>query len=154
MNRVRNTNLRTAEINKQEMYYSLFKGEEPDYIYDDDGNKVVAYYDDEDNPYYEEAGTSTAVYDKPIFFRASISSNLNEMHARAFGVDQSSVYSVISCVKGYLPLNYGAKIWKDSKIAWKDEEKTIPDHKSADYTVVGINTEYIRTDWFLLRRNS
>lgn len=140
--------------NKQKMKYSLFIGSVPIYETDEEGNPIVDYVDEEGNVFYRETGQKELQYGEPIPFFASISSELNELHARSFGVDQSSIYSTIVCKKGDLPFEYGVKIWKETPIKWKDEINKIPDADSADYTVTGVMTEYIHEDWFLLQRNN
>ena len=146
--------MRTSERDKQKMYYALFLGMSPVYALDDDGNKIIDGTDEEGNPIYRETGDQKASYGTPVEFWASISSALNEIHAREFGVDQSSIYSTLCVAKGYVPLTFGAKIWKNSPIEWLDEEQTIPNADSSDYTVKGILDEYLNHDWFLLARNN
>lgn len=146
--------MRTLKKNKQKMFYALYKGAETVYELDDDGNKIIDYVDEDGNVYYRESGTEQLVYNEPIEFKASISSNLNEMHAREYGVDQSSIYSEITCEKGYLPLEYGSKIWRTSNVEWIDEELKIPDVSSSDYTVMGILDEFQDYDFYLLQRNN
>lgn len=144
--------MRTLEKNKQKMFYSLYKGIAPIYEYDSDGNKVVDFVDDDGTEYYREIGEKE-VYDVPQIFKASIKSKLNEMRAKEYGVDQSSIYSEIYCEKGKLPFEFGTKIWKNSEIAWIDKENQIPDENSCDYTVKGILDEFLDYDFYLLERN-
>ena len=145
---------RTLEKNKQNMFYSLFTESTTVYAKDDEGNLIIDGYFTDGSPIYREVGTQAPHYDTPVKFRANISGNLNEMHAKQYGVDQSSIYAEISCPKGYLPFVYGTKVWKNTPIVWEDEEKQIPSKDSADYTVVGILDEFINYDFFLLQRNN
>lgn len=135
------------------MFYSEYVDSETIYEKDSDGN-ILYYTDSDGNKYPIEAGASNPHYAEPKQFKASISSNLNELHAREFGVDQSSIYSTICVDKGYLPseFTFGTLVWKDSPIRWKDEINKIPDETSADYSVKGILTEFINNDWYLLQR--
>ncbi len=146
--------MRTLKKNKQKMFYSLYVGRETIYKYDDAGNKIISYVDSDGNVYYEDEGTTEPHYKEPVEFRACITSSLNELHARAYGVDQSSIYSEIVCKKGYLPLEYGTKIWRTSEIEWLDEENHIPNADSADYTVVGLMDEGLYEDCYLLQRTN
>lgn len=146
--------MRTSERDKQKMFYSLLEGTFPIYELDEDGNKIVDYTDEEGNIFYRETGDYRATYSEPIEFWASISSNLNEMHCREFGVDQSSIYAQLCVAKDYVPLGFGAKIWKDSEIIWEDKAARIPNADSSDYTVKGLLDEYLNFDWFLLARNN
>ena len=171
---------RMARINKQNMYYSLYSGTVPVYETDEEGFPITINVDGEEVPV--ETGTQEARYEMPIAFRANISSELNEMHMKAWGVDQSSIYSEIVCRKDYLPLEVGAIIWRTSPITYDDlpneavvEEngnyigvsddgkdvtlisdsgRRIPHQASSDYTVVGIRTEGLTEDWYLLQKNS
>lgn len=166
---------RTARINKQNMYYSLYDGTAPVYEKNEFGEIVYIEVDGEEVPV--EAGTQKAKYTWPVPFVANISSELNEMHMKAWGVDQSSIYSEIVCQKNYLPLEVGAIIWRTSEITFDDPEDEflidgenyivaddggylvirgdkIVHQASADYTVVGIRTEGLTEDWFLLQKNS
>lgn len=170
---------RMARINKQVMHYSLYSGTVP--VYETDDNGMIIYTEVDGEQYPVEAGTQEARYSMPVQFEACINSELNEMHMKAWGVDQSSIYAEIVCQKDYLPLDIGAIIWRTSPITYDDlpdsfmetdegnyiavdgEGETylvtnsgerIPHQASSDYTVVGLRTEGLWEDWFLLRRNS
>lgn len=144
--------MRTLRKNKQAMWYSLYKTSEPIYELDEDGNIKYMEIDGVQVPI--EVGTTEPHYDKPIPFKANIHSELNEMHVKSYGVDTSSVYAEIIANKGELPLKIGTVIWRTSEIVYEDEERTIPKQSSADYTVVGILTEPLNHDSFLLQLNS
>lgn len=134
------------------MYYSLFNGSTEEYERNPDGTIKYIVVDGELTPVV--LGTLAPHYSEPIPFKASISSNLNEMHIKSWGVDQSSIYSEIATRKGYIPLKIGAVIWRTSDIEWEDEENKIPKASSADYTVCGLMDEDLYHDFYLLKRNS
>ena len=144
--------MRTLRKNRQRMFYSLYKSAEPIFEKDEYGNIKYMEIDGVQVPI--EVGTREPHYDTPIEFKANIHSELNEMHLKAYGVDQSSIYSKIIVEKGKLPLKIGTIIWRESEIIYEDEEPTNPKQSSADYTVVGIMTEGLNTDAYLLQRNS
>lgn len=145
--------VRTLRKNKQKMYYSLYKAASE--VYDEEGTSVRYIYDSEIGTSIPvEIGTQKAEYYPPVEFKANITSNLNEMHIRAYGVDQSSIYSKLIADKGQLPLKVGAIIWRESEIEWEDEVQRIPKQESSDYTVVGLLTEYQNNDFYLLQRNT
>lgn len=144
--------MRIPTIDKQTMYFSLFVSNSIVYELDENGNKIND--GTAENPIWRETGTTEALYGTPIKFDATISSQLNELQARAYGVDQSNVYCIIETEKGEFPITFGTKIWKESEIVWKDSEHTIPDVSSSDYTVKGVLDEYIPFDRFLLQRNN
>ena len=170
---------RMALTNKQNMYYSLYGGTVP--VYETDENGMPLFIEVDGELVKVEAGTTEAKYSMPVPFSANISSQLNEMHTRAWGVDQSSIYSEIVCQKGYLPLEIGAIIWRTSPIdydklpddwltdhegayltvdndgityLYATNDQKMPHQASSDYTVVGIRTEGLTEDWFLLQKNS
>lgn len=144
--------MRTLRKNKQKMYYSIPIGTRPKYVYDDDGNVKLVLVNGKYVP--AKAGGYETKYSKPVEFMASISSRLNEMHAVSYGVDQSSIYSEINCVKGLIPMKYGMKIWRTNEIKYLiDEEDGEPNPDTADYTVRGVLPEFKDFDWLLLQRN-
>ena len=145
--------MRTLRKNKQKMYYSLYNAASE--VMDEEGTSVRYIYDEDIGTSVPvEIGTQKAEYYPPVEFTANITSNLNEMQIRAYGVDQSSIYSKLIAEKGQLPLKVGAIIWRESPIQWEDEINRIPKQESADYTVVGLLTEYQNNDFYLLQRNT
>ena len=146
--------MRVVNRNKQRMYYSLYKSTEVLYQRDSDGN--IIYIDVDGEPVPKEIGTSEAHYDTPVEFFACISSELNELHMRSYGVDQSAIYSKLAVPKGLLPVEkmIGAIIWRTSEIIYEDDEQKVPRQSSADYTVVGRMDEPLHEDWYLLQRSS
>lgn len=144
--------MRLPKRDKQNMYYSNFAGTQKEYQTDENGNTVYVEIDGVQTPV--ETGIVKEIFSTPVFFRSSISSNLNEMHIKAWGCDQSSIYSELCVPKGYLPLKIGAIIWRTSEIQWEDTNHTIPKASSSDYTVCGLMDEGLTEDLFLLKRNS
>lgn len=144
--------MRLPKRDKQNMYYSNFVETQKEYQRDENGDIIYEDVDGVETPV--ETGIEKQVFETPTQFRASISSNLNEMHIKSWGADQSSIYSEIVCPKGYLPLKIGAIIWRTSEIEWEDENHTIPKASSSDYTVCGLMDEGLTEDMFLLKRNS
>lgn len=125
------------------MFYAAYEGRK---------EVVTNYIDSEGNQIEIGTGTYADFYGIPVEFKANISSSLNEVHAREYGVDQSSIYSEICCPKGYLPLDIGTLVWKNTEITYNDDGT--PDKTTADYTVMGILDEYLDYDWYLLKRTN
>lgn len=145
--------MRTLRKNKQTMYYSLYSTASE--VYEQEGTSIRTIVDEETGETIPvEIGTLRSQYAPPVEFKASITSNLNKLHIEAYGVDQSAIYSEISVQKGKLPLKIGAIIWRESPILWEDEENRIPMQSSSDYTVMGLLTEYLHYDFYLLQRNT
>ena len=142
----------TLASNKQRMFYSLQDDEIPIYeSYTDEEGNVIYITDDDGNKI--ETGETTIGYKKPVEFKANITNNLNEVVWQDYGIDDSTNYAQIIVSKGYLPLKAGSVIWKKSEIVYKDDDNTIPDESSSDYTVKGVADEGLNEDLFLLKRN-
>lgn len=142
----------TLASNKQKMYYSLQDGQIPIYeSYTDEEGNVIYITDDDGNKI--ETGETTIGYTKPVDFKANITNKLNEVVWQDYGIDDSTNYAQIIVSKDYLPLKSGSVIWKKSEIVYKDDDNTIPDESSADYTVKGVADEGLNEDLFLLKRN-
>jgi hypothetical protein len=134
------------------MKYSLFNSSTPEYERDEQGNIVYIDVDGQQVP--SETGEEIPAYATPVDFKASISSELNEMHVKSYGVDQSSIYAELVTEKNLVPITVGTLIWVKSPVEWEDVGQTIPKAESADYTVVGLMDENMYCDMYLLQRKS
>lgn len=142
----------TLAINKQSMKYSLQGEIVPIYETDENGN-IIYYTDSDGNKIPMETGEYTTGYSQPVPFFANISNKLNEVVWQDYGVDNSTEYAQLIVSKDELPLKVGSVIWKKSEVGYKDDENTIVDETTADYTVKGIADEGMSEDLFLLQRN-
>lgn len=131
--------MRTLNKNKQKMYYSLKGKREPIYELDGDGNKVIAYVDDDGNIYYKETGSYTSGWSKPVSFFANIAMSGGEAEAQEFGLSIADYNATLVMEKGKVPLTEGSVIWLNSSVLYKDEENIDVDDKSADYTVLKVS---------------
>ena len=123
-------------------------------IYETDENGNIIYYTDSDgNKIPIETGEYTTGHSHPVSFFANINNKLNEVVWQDYGIDDSTNYAQIITSKDELPLKVGSVIWKKSEVGYKDDENTIVDETTADYTVKGIADEGMSEDLFLLRRN-
>jgi hypothetical protein len=134
------------------MKYSLFNSSTPEYERDEQGNIIYTEVNGQQVPV--ETGEEIPAYATPVDFKASISSELNEMHVKSYGVDQSSIYSELVTEKNLVPITVGTLIWVKSPVEWEDVNHTIPKAESADYTVVGLMDENMYCDMYLLQRKS
>ena len=139
----------TLQSNKQSMKYSLQGERVPIYETDENGNVIY----DEVTGKPIETGEYTTGYSQPVSFFANINNKLNEVVWQDYGIDDSTNYAQIIASKDELPLKVGSVIWKKSEVGYKDEENTIVDETTADYTVKGIADEGMSEDLFLLQRN-
>lgn len=142
----------TLASNKQSMKYSLQGERVPIYETDENGN-IVYYTDSDGNKIPIETGEYTTGYLQPIPFLANINNKLNEVVWKDYGIDDSTNYAQIVTSKDELPLKVGSVIWKNSEVCYKDDDRTIVDETTADYTVKGIADEGMSEDLFLLQRN-
>ena len=142
----------TLQSNKQAMKYSLQGERVPIYETDENG-KIIYYTDSNGNKIPMETGEYTTGYSQPVPFFGNINNKLNEVVWQDFGVDNSTEYAQLIVGKDELPLKVGSVIWKKSEVGYKDNEKTIVDETTADYTVKGIADEGMSEDLFLLQRN-
>ena len=142
----------TLASNKQSMKYSLQGERVPIYETDENGN-IVYYTDSDGNKIPIETGEYKTGYSQPVSFFANINNKLNEVVWQDYGIDDSTNYAQLVTSKNELPLKVGSVIWKKSEVGCKDDENTIVDETTADYTVKGIADEGMSEDLFLLRRN-
>ena len=142
----------TLASNKQSMKYSLQGERVPIYETDENG-KIIYYTDSDGNKIPMETGECTTGYSHPVSFFANINNKLNEVVWQDYGIDDSTNYAQLITSKNELPMKVGSVIWKKSEVGYKDDENTIVDETTADYTVKGIADEGMSEDLFLLQRN-
>lgn len=130
--------MRTLEKNKQKMYYALYKGVEPEYVLDENGNKIIDYTDEDGNVYYRETGNKVPTYFEPVLFHANISMSGGEISTQEYGIDVSSYDAIVVLDKGQIPIEETSLIWYESIPTYKDADRTIVDGNKADYRVLAI----------------
>lgn len=130
--------MRTLNKNKQKMYYSLFKGVEPEYELDENGQKIVDYKDEDGIEYYRETGNKIPTYFEPVLFYANISMSGGEVNTQEYGIDVSGYDAIIVLDKDEIPIEETSLVWFENEPTYKDTEKTIVDGNKADYRVLAI----------------
>lgn len=130
--------MRTLAKNKQKMYYAVQSGEVPIYAYDDDGNKIIDYIDDEGNVYYRETGEYELGYSEPVEFFGNIALSGGDSEVVEYGIDTSAYDATLVTDKGAVPLTETSLIWFQSEVGYKDTAKTIVDGNTADYRVLAV----------------
>lgn len=128
----------TLNQNKQKMYYSLFKGVEPEYELDENEQKIIDYIDEDGIVYYRETGNKIPTYFEPILFYANISMSGGEVNAQEYGIDVSGYDAIVVLDKGQIPIEETSLVWYESEPIYKDTDKTIVDGSKADYKVLAI----------------
>lgn len=130
--------MRTLDINKQRLLYSLQSTEQtPVYVTDSDGN-IKYYTDSEGNQIPLETGEHSYTYSEPTEFYVNMSMGGSDTQAEVFGIDMSAYDATLVYLKDEFPLTETSVIWYDSEPKYKDSNKAIPEEKSADYQVVKI----------------
>ena len=130
--------MRTLQQNKQKLHYALLIGEQPVYELDDEGNKIIAYIDDEGNIYYQETGETELVYSEPVPFFANISMSGGESQTQEYGVDISNYDAILILNKNEIPIMETSIIWYKSDIGYRDALETNVDPYTADFKVLAI----------------
>lgn len=130
--------MRTLQKNKQKMYYALFKCEEPEYVLDENGNKIIDYTDEDGNVYYRETGNKIPTYFVPVLFYGNISMSGGEVNTQEFGIDVSGYDALLVLNKDEIPIEETSLVWFESEPQYKDADKTIVDRNKADYRVLSI----------------
>lgn len=141
--------MRLLEKNKQDLKYALQVGEVPIYERDEDGNIIYIEVDGQKVPV--ETGETEPGYSNPIDFRGNISMSGGESEAKSFGVDISDYDAVLLMEKDRIPIDETSLIWHTSKVRYIDEQNTIVDRKSADYSIKRVQPSLNFTRYLLKR---
>ena len=141
--------MRLLEKNKQNLKYALQVGEVPVYERDEDGNIIYIEVDGQKVPV--ETGETEPGYSNPIDFRGNIAMSGGEAEAKSFGVDISEYDAILLMEKNRIPIDETSLIWHTSKVRYIDEQNTIVDRKSADYSIKRVQPSLNFTRPSLLR---
>ena len=137
------------EKNKQDLKYALQIGEVPIYERDEEGN--IIYIDVDCHKVPVETGETEIGYDKPVDFRGNIAMSGGEAEAKSFGVDISEYDAVLLMEKGRIPIDETSLIWHTSEVKYIDEQNTIVDRKTADYSIKRVQPSLNFTRYLLKR---
>lgn len=141
--------MRLLEKNKQNLKYALQVGEVPVYERDEDGNIIYIEVDGQKVPV--ETGETEPGYSNPIDFRGNIAMSGGEAEAKSFGVDISEYDAILLMKKNRIPIDETSLIWHTSKVRYIDEQNTIVDRKSADYSIKRVQPSLNFTRYLLKR---
>lgn len=130
--------MRTLQKNKQKMYYALYKGQEPEYVLDENGEKIIDYIDEDGTIYYRETGNKIPTYFEPVLFYGNISMSGGEISTQEYGIDVSGYDALLVLDKEEIPIEETSLLWFESEPQFKDAEKTIVDGNKADYRILAI----------------
>ena len=125
--------LRTAKKNKVKLLYSLQGENIPIYETDDEGNIVYEEIDGEQIPV--ETGDSFTGYQTPVIFYGNLSFYTGWNYPGVWGVTLNNADAILLMDKNELPIDETSRIWFQSEPVYKDEEHTIVDPDSADFSV-------------------
>jgi hypothetical protein len=128
--------MRTLAKNKQKMYYSLLVGKIEVDALDSNGNKIIDYIDSDGIEYYRQEKID--MYTKPEEYLGNISFSSGEADVQEFGVDVGQYESVMVLDKEQIPITETSLIWFKEEPTYRDTDETIPEPKSATFTVAAI----------------
>lgn len=128
--------MRALAKNKRRMFYSMQSEEIPVYETDEDGNIKYITIDGEQVPV--ETGDHEIGYTVPVEFFGNISLSGGDSKAVEYGIDTSMYDATLICEKGTVPITETSLIWFQSKVGYKDAERTIVDGNTADYRVLAV----------------
>lgn len=128
--------MRTANKNKQKMYYALKDSRIPVYDRDKQGNIRYIVVDGESVPV--TTGDYTMGYGKPIPFKGNITMSSGEINIAEFGVDVSNYDAILIVDKGEIPITETSLIWFNEEPTYEDAEETLVKPESATYRVIAI----------------
>lgn len=141
--------MRLLRKNKQKMKYSLQIGEVPIYERDEDGNIIYIEIDGQKVPV--ETGETEIGYSDPVEFMGNIAMSGGEAEAKSFGVDISEYDAILLMEKDRIPINETSLIWHTSEVQYTDEQNTVVDRKSADYSIKRVQPSLNFTRYLLKR---
>ena len=111
--------MRTLKRNQQKLYYAELLGSEDIYALDEQGNKIVAYVDNTQNPpvtYYEKLGTTVNRYSKPVLIKANIMQSNGDMVEREYGLSEGSYEAEVHKNCTLTPQSVGGSSYVDMPI--------------------------------------
>ena len=141
--------MRLLEKNKQKMKYSLQIGEVPIYERDEEGN--IIYIDVDGQKVPVETGETEIGYSDPVEFMGNIAMSGGEAEAKSFGVDISEYDAILLMEKDRIPIDETSLIWHTSEVQYTDEQNTVVDRKSADYSIKRVQPSLNFTRYLLKR---
>lgn len=111
--------MRTLAKNKVKMRYAQYLTEAPDYILDENGDRIIEYVTDEGNIIYAESGESVPTYSSDEKITASISESGGEAEAQEYGLSVSDYEAILVFEKGAYPIKEGSLIWVNSPVEYQ-----------------------------------
>lgn len=143
--------MRCLKKNKQNMYYSLLLGESPVYAYDEQGNRIVDWVDEETGEvHYIEKGSKVNLYSEPVLFKGNIAMSGSDVDRTEFGVSEANYEAVLVMTKGDIPITETSLIWFQTPPTTKDiEGATYADDSTADYRVLKVSPS-LNVDRYIL----
>lgn len=141
--------MRLLRKNKQKMKYSLQIGEVPIYERDEDGNIIYIEVDGKKVPV--ETGETEIGYSDPVEFMGNIAMSGGEAEAKSFGVDISEYDAILLVEKDRIPIDETSLLWHTSEVKYVDEQNTVVDRKSADYSIKRVQPSLNFTRYLLKR---
>lgn len=111
--------MRTLMRNKAKMHYANYLTESPDYLLDEDGNRIVEYVTDDGDVIYAESGESIPTYTNDEEMFANIAESGGEAQAQEYGLSLSDYEAILVFDKGAYPIREGSLIWVNSPVEYQ-----------------------------------
>lgn len=137
----------TSRKNKQKLLYSLQGEDIPIYETDDEGNIVYTEIDGEQVPV--ETGETKTGYQAPVIFYGNLSFYTGWNYPGVWGVTLNNADAILLMDKNELPIDETSRIWFKSEPVYLDDEQTVVDPDSADFSVSRIIPSLNQTRYVL-----
>lgn len=138
--------MRSLRKNKQTIWYSVYKGKSPEYIYDDNGEAIT----DTETGKTIETGNYIPIYEKPIEIDINVSAGRSDSSMDVFGTNIE--YDRVLCTtETNLPISETTLIWKETEPKFLDDGTV--DYMSADYRVVASPVTSINSTLIAIAKN-
>lgn len=109
----------TLASNKRKLYYAEYLANVPEYVIDDDGNRVVSYITDDGTVIYAQTGEKKPVYSTPQEMYVNYAEGGGEAEAKEFGLSVADYEAILLYGAGEYPLKESFLVWADSQIEYE-----------------------------------
>ena len=109
----------TIASNKRKLYYAEYLANVPEYVIDDEGNRVVSYITDDGTVIYAQTGEKKPVYSTPQEMYVNYAESGGEAEAKEFGLSVADYEAILLYGAGEYPLKESFLVWADSQIEYE-----------------------------------
>ena len=109
----------TIASNKRKLYYAEYLANVPEYVIDDEGNRVISYITDDGTVIYAQTGEKKPVYSTPQEMYVNYAESGGEAEAKEFGLSVADYEAILLYGAGEYPLKESFLVWADSQIEYE-----------------------------------